>query len=182
MPSLFNQTLSNNTNIYPNEFNVSFLSFIVPMGGGFILCIWIFIADYFKCCLGVYRQNNRDNTSETNRISKKRILNKIPNKRFIIKDMEYYSNANIIEDIKEKDEHTKICSICIENIENTNHIVIMPCKHIFHKKCIKPWLVQKVILGKNPHCPMCRFPFEIDFLEKNQVYRNKKILCESNKN
>jgi len=173
MPSLFNQTITNHTNIYPNEFNVSFLSFIVPIGGGFILCIWIFIADYFKCCLGIYR---------TNRISKKIIINKIPNKRFIIKDMEYYSNANIIEDIKEKEEHTKTCSICIENVENTNHIVIMPCKHIFHKKCIKPWLVQKVILGENPQCPMCRFQFEIDFLEENQVYRNKKILCENNKN
>jgi len=182
MPSLFNQTLlnqTNQTNIYPNGFNLGLLSVIVPIVCGFIMFIFIIIADYFKCCLRSYRI---DNISETNRNSKKKNINKIPNRKFIIKDMEYYSNANIIENIKEKEEHTKICSICIENVEDTNHIIIMPCKHIFHKKCIQPWVTQKVILGKKPECPMCRFPFEIDFLEENQVYRDKQILCESNKN
>nr|QDY51775.1 hypothetical protein 1_160 [Mimiviridae sp. ChoanoV1] len=173
MPSLFNQTITNQTNIYPNGFNVSFLSFIIPLGMGFIMCIFIFISDYFKSYLII--NNISENNINKEQISKKKKLNK----KFIIKDMEYYSNANIIKD---KEENTKICSICIENIEDTKHIIIMPCKHIFHKKCIHPWLIQKIILGKQPECPMCRFPFEIDFLEENQVYRNKHILYESYKN
>ena len=182
MPSLFNktitnQTLFNHTNIYPNGFNLGLLSFIVPMGCGVLMCIFIVIADYFKCCFGVYRQNNiSENYINKEKKKKKKILNK----KFIIKDMEYYSNANTIEE--ENKKFTSICSICIENVEDTNHIIIMPCKHIFHKKCIQPWLTQKVKLGKKPECPMCRFPFEIDFLEENQVYRDKQILCESNKN
>ena len=116
MPSLFNQTLSNHTNIYPNGFNLGLLSFIVPMGCGVIMCIFIVIADYFKCC---FRSHRIDNISE-NYINKEPISEKkILNKKFIIKDMEYYSNANIIKGINKKDENTKICSICIENVEDT---------------------------------------------------------------
>ena len=145
MPSLFNQTI-----IYPEGFNLGLLSFIIPMGCTFSILILILLENYFKCCLKIHITNN------------------IKTKKFIIKDMEYYSNAN--------KKITGICSICIENIEDIIHIIIMPCKHIFHKDCIQPWLLQKIIIGKKPECPMCRFQFEIEYLKENQIYRNKQII------
>lgn len=42
------------------------------------------------------------------------------------------------------------CAICMENIECGDRVVSLPCAHIFHIKCIDPWL------QKNSHCPICR--------------------------
>ena len=46
-----------------------------------------------------------------------------------------------------------ICSICQEDINSRQHCSILNCKHIFHKKCIKEWLVNTC---EQPTCPCCR--------------------------
>jgi hypothetical protein len=45
------------------------------------------------------------------------------------------------------------CSICQENYEESSDVIILPCKHLFHKECITQWL-------RNYHhkCPLCRQP------------------------
>ena len=136
------------------------------MGCVFSILILILLENYFKCCLKIHSING---------VNGEKIHN-VKTKKFIIKDMEYYLNAN--------KKITGTCSICIENIEDTIHIIIMPCKHIFHKDCIQPWLLQKIIIGKKPECPMCRFQFEIEYLKENQVYRDKQIIYNNinNKN
>lgn len=43
------------------------------------------------------------------------------------------------------------CSICQEEYENNSDVIILPCRHFFHKECISLWL-------RNYHhkCPLCR--------------------------
>jgi hypothetical protein len=33
------------------------------------------------------------------------------------------------------------CSICTEDFQETDIVRILPCKHIYHRRCIDPWLL-----------------------------------------
>jgi len=43
------------------------------------------------------------------------------------------------------------CTVCSESFKKGERIRKLPCKHIFHEKCIMPWLEM------NSNCPNCRF-------------------------
>tara|TARA_B110000858_G_C17369429_1_gene278826 strand:- start:19 stop:513 length:495 start_codon:yes stop_codon:yes gene_type:complete len=43
------------------------------------------------------------------------------------------------------------CSVCLEIFNNEDIIKQLKCKHIFHKKCLEPWLN-----NNNNNCPLCR--------------------------
>jgi hypothetical protein len=47
------------------------------------------------------------------------------------------------------------CNICIST-DKTKHMVTLPCKHAFHKKCVQPWIRQEAMDGNSPVCPTCR--------------------------
>jgi hypothetical protein len=51
------------------------------------------------------------------------------------------------------DSESENCSICQEKYDSEADVIILPCKHYFHKACITEWL-------KNYHhkCPLCRMP------------------------
>ena len=42
------------------------------------------------------------------------------------------------------------CPICLEEIQRDEVIRILPCHHIFHKRCLDVWFMQKQT------CPVCR--------------------------
>ena len=42
------------------------------------------------------------------------------------------------------------CIICMEEFENNENVKLLPCEHIFHKNCIKQWLL------KQKTCPFCK--------------------------
>ena len=42
------------------------------------------------------------------------------------------------------------CTICIEDFEVGDQVVNLQCTHIFHTKCISPWL------EKSTECPNCK--------------------------
>ncbi|XP_075056330.1 E3 ubiquitin-protein ligase RNF149 [Mixophyes fleayi] len=42
------------------------------------------------------------------------------------------------------------CAVCIENYKPKDVVRILPCKHIFHRQCIDPWLLE------HRTCPMCK--------------------------
>ena len=43
------------------------------------------------------------------------------------------------------------CAICLEPLEAEEEVpIVLPCKHGFHPKCIKRWIVYK------KSCPVCR--------------------------
>lgn len=43
-----------------------------------------------------------------------------------------------------------VCPICIEDFKKSVRCLQMPCKHLFHAKCLKRWLKTK------DTCPVCR--------------------------
>ncbi|XP_061895995.1 E3 ubiquitin-protein ligase RNF130 [Entelurus aequoreus] len=51
---------------------------------------------------------------------------------------------------KETDPDYNHCAVCIEAYQLNDVVRILPCKHVFHKVCVDPWL--------NEHCtcPMCK--------------------------
>merc|ERR1719187_168248 len=47
--------------------------------------------------------------------------------------------------------HEEICcAICIDNFEAGSVVRHLTCTHVYHKKCIDPWLVDKGT------CPQCK--------------------------
>lgn len=49
-----------------------------------------------------------------------------------------------------------MCTVCCENILLNTKGMFMPCGHIYHPECLKPWL------EKNNTCPVCRFELPLE--------------------
>ncbi|PIA54274.1 hypothetical protein AQUCO_00900668v1 [Aquilegia coerulea] len=48
-------------------------------------------------------------------------------------------------------DNTSCCSICLSNYEDVDMLRVLPeCKHMFHLKCVDPWL------RLHSTCPVCR--------------------------
>lgn len=48
------------------------------------------------------------------------------------------------------------CTVCMEFIDRGTKGMFMPCGHIYHPDCLKPWL------EKNNSCPVCRFDLPLE--------------------
>ncbi|GFP89558.1 putative RING-H2 finger protein atl71, partial [Phtheirospermum japonicum] len=58
-----------------------------------------------------------------------------------------YSEAKV----SHKDSTAACCSICLADYKSCNmHSVLPECGHLFHLKCVDPWL------RRHPTCPVCR--------------------------
>ncbi|XP_018771019.1 E3 ubiquitin-protein ligase RNF130 isoform X3 [Serinus canaria] len=51
---------------------------------------------------------------------------------------------------KETDPDFDHCAVCIESYKQNDVVRILPCKHVFHKICVDPWL------SEHCTCPMCK--------------------------
>ncbi|BFZ24162.1 hypothetical protein BsWGS_27201 [Bradybaena similaris] len=51
---------------------------------------------------------------------------------------------------KELDSDYDPCAVCIESYKFHEVIRILPCRHVFHKSCVDPWLLDQRL------CPMCK--------------------------
>ncbi|MED6185467.1 hypothetical protein PIB30_057300 [Stylosanthes scabra] len=62
-----------------------------------------------------------------------------------------YSEAKKLHKNKSYDDSTSCCSICLGDYKGSDVLRILPdCEHVFHLKCIDPWL------RLHPTCPLCR--------------------------
>ena len=50
----------------------------------------------------------------------------------------------------DKKKYNDLCIICQNNFKDREKVLIIPCKHVFHKDCIVPWLKNK------KQCPFCK--------------------------
>ncbi|XP_063204928.1 E3 ubiquitin-protein ligase RNF130 isoform X3 [Chroicocephalus ridibundus] len=51
---------------------------------------------------------------------------------------------------QETDPDFDHCAVCIESYKQNDVVRILPCKHVFHKACVDPWL------SEHCTCPMCK--------------------------
>lgn len=81
----------------------------------------------------------------------KRAISRIPTK--ILEPLDSGSEAGDGTDhisSKQFNYNDTSCAICIEPHVAGDNVRILPCKHIFHKKCIDPWLYERQT------CPICK--------------------------
>uniref|UniRef100_H3ABF7 Ring finger protein 150 n=1 Tax=Latimeria chalumnae TaxID=7897 RepID=H3ABF7_LATCH len=50
----------------------------------------------------------------------------------------------------ETDSDFDNCAVCIEGYKPNDVVRILPCRHLFHKSCVDPWLLD------HRTCPMCK--------------------------
>ena len=77
-------------------------------------------------------------------------------KKQFIKELDVYQYKN-----KDKFDSSLIeeeCSICLSKYKITDMLKILPCKHGFHKKCIKKWLSD----DQHNKCPLCNLDIKAE--------------------
>ena len=98
-----------------------------------------------------------DNEEEYNKLKKQ-----------FIKELDVYQYKN-----KDKFENALIedeCSICLCKYKMTDMLQILPCKHCFHKKCIKKWLSNE----EHNKCPLCNLDIKAE-INKRKADLKKHI-------
>uniref|UniRef100_H3CCE1 Ring finger protein 150b n=1 Tax=Tetraodon nigroviridis TaxID=99883 RepID=H3CCE1_TETNG len=59
-----------------------------------------------------------------------------------------------VRTIRKGDQETETdfdnCAVCIEGYKANDVVRILPCRHLFHKSCVDPWLLD------HRTCPMCK--------------------------
>ncbi|CAB1345659.1 unnamed protein product [Coregonus sp. 'balchen'] len=59
-----------------------------------------------------------------------------------------------VRTIRKGDQETESdfdnCAVCIEGYKPNDVVRILPCRHLFHKNCVDPWLLD------HRTCPMCK--------------------------
>ena len=65
---------------------------------------------------------------------------------------------NEIEDSSKLPEDQRNCVICLGDFQDKEHIIRLPCLHVFHSDCVKSWL------GTHNSCPTCKFELTFENL------------------
>nr|GLL32836.1 RING finger protein 165-like [Ipomoea trifida] len=60
-------------------------------------------------------------------------------------------------------KETEVCAVCLDEMEAGLEGTMLPCKHIFHERCINAWLVKANL------CPLCRFQLSYPSLTSPEV-------------
>lgn len=60
-----------------------------------------------------------------------------------IKNIDTSINEDTAQAVERKGsrQDTKTCSICTEDFVEGRNVRILPCRHIYHRRCIDPWLL-----------------------------------------
>jgi len=53
------------------------------------------------------------------------------------------------------DSLNESCSFCIEEFENSDMVILLPCNHVYHPRVIRAWL------NTSQNCPLCRKRVEV---------------------
>ncbi|CAH8310499.1 unnamed protein product [Eruca vesicaria subsp. sativa] len=89
----------------------------------------------------------------------KQTYNPVPKSQLLRNLSLYYRNKNsgsensrnTYQGYSGEDDDEKRCTVCLEDFEPKETVMLTPCKHMFHEECIVPWLKSK------GQCPLCRF-------------------------
>jgi hypothetical protein len=59
-------------------------------------------------------------------------------------------------------DQNNCCGVCLDEFALQDKLIQLPCQHIFHLDCVKPWLTQ------HNTCPTCRFELPVEDLTKEK--------------
>ena len=48
------------------------------------------------------------------------------------------------------------CVVCTEPVAAGGDAMGLPCRHVFHRKCLEQWLATRTETNQTPNCPTCR--------------------------
>jgi hypothetical protein len=94
-------------------------------------------AEYYDC-LFVINQGNKMKPASQQQIQK------------LKQQQQLYQTYAHSKKSHQQQQLQKECAICMTEFENTEKIIHLPCKHIFHTDCITEWLKHNKI------CPVCK--------------------------
>jgi len=83
-----------------------------------------------------------------------------------IKQIVCNSDSTESETETESESEDRVCSICIDTMENAS---VLPCGHRFHQKCINHWLI-----NNKENCPNCRIDLNLNLNVKYNKKNNKR--------
>jgi len=63
------------------------------------------------------------------------------------------------------------CCICLDEFKNRSKVSRIECCHVFHKKCIEKWLLERAV------CPLCKFDVfeDLDIIIDNEDNEEDEI-------
>nr|GMD26559.1 E3 ubiquitin ligase BIG BROTHER-like [Ipomoea batatas] len=64
-------------------------------------------------------------------------------------------------------KETEVCAVCLDEMETGSEETMLPCKHIFHGRCINAWL-EKANL-----CPLCRFQLSYSTSTSPEIFEDE---------
>lgn len=66
-------------------------------------------------------------------------------------------NFSSLPSVRAGDVGVEQCPICLEDVDDDDMLMHLPCKHAFHAQCAARWLTQTGMhgLGKHQFCPLC---------------------------
>ena len=70
-------------------------------------------------------------------------------------------SSSKLKDISKLEDDKKNCIICMEDFQNGDDVIYLPCLHVFHTTCILEWFK-----GHND-CPVCKFKMTYENLNQN---------------
>ena len=126
-----------------------------------IIILTIFILKYFNINPFLNISYNRKKTKEEILIIKKKIHCLFEQ---ILKEENYIENNE-----KEK------CIICLEEIKINENVCYLPCKHVFHFKCLKLYFYDNLC----SECPLCKYDLFTILNEKNIDFKDIVINLEN---
>lgn len=159
---------------YPSGIN--YIAMFVSIAIVLVICVCCSAACY-KCSQILMKRRFRERHNMSNVVQNE------------IQQINPNNNRNMLEEIKDKNINLinelflsrfkpkkysesinefqiATCSICLENFERTE-VCVLDCKHIFHHKCIKDWLIKDSL---RPKCPVCN-----DVILDHHQYKNLQV-------
>ncbi|RUS72431.1 hypothetical protein EGW08_019810 [Elysia chlorotica] len=124
-----------------NEYNYTYRKYYVKIledqDINYRLYLWPFVVVVSVCFLMVMifvvvKLIKEHAKRRGNRLSKRK-LKKIPTRKF------------------QKGDYYDTCAICLDEYEDGERIRVLPCDHVYHTKCIDPWLTKN-----RKTCPVCK--------------------------
>ena len=141
-------SFNNTINDEGSSSEIIFYVLMIPFMICGLVIIYKFISFILKCiCISILNIFYRLGIEKCN-----------PDLWFKDEDEERTRTIRIIETktykFEENENKELNCSICLGDFELEEEIVILSCKHEFHKLCAQEWFRENI--GKNQTCPNCR--------------------------